>query len=196
MAVPLTVSEIANMIGVEEAIIRQTLERRDEDLTPYLHDSDASEEKTDANVSFSQPQTLLLEREGPPYLHDSDASEEEADANVSPSQYQTLLLDREGLPLLITKLAFNIPTSDIIENLACQVLHLTLVQEQKADLTSKHQELQEQNERLQHHIKELQQKVDSLESELAEQIQLREKAEVESRKGFWNIFGRRESKGS
>ena len=194
MAVPLTVSEIANMIGVEEAIIRQTLERRDEDLTPYLHDSDASRQKADTDVS-SQPQTLLLEREGPPYLHDSDASEE-ADANVSPSQSQTLLLDREGLPLLITKLAFNIPTSDIIENLACQVLHLTLVQEQKADLTSKHQELQEQNEQLQHHIKELQQKVDSLESELAEQIQLREKAEVESRKGFWNIFGRRESKGS
>ena len=163
MAVPLTVSEIANMIGVEEAIIRQTLERRDEDLTPYLHDSDASRQKADTDVS---------------------------------SQSQTLLLDREGLPLLITKLAFNIPTSDIIENLACQVLHLTLVQEQKADLTSKHQELQEQNEQLQHHIKELQQKVDSLESELAEQIQLREKAEVESRKGFWNIFGRRESKGS
>ena len=191
MAVPLTVSEIANMIGVEEAIIRQTLERRDEDLTPYLHDSDVSGEKVS-----SQPQTLLLEREGPPYLHDSDASEEEADANVSPSQSQTLLLDREGLPLLITKLAFNIPTSDIIENLACQVLHLTLVQEQNADLTSKHQELQEQNEQLERHIKELQQKVDSLESELAEQIQLREKAEVESRKGFWNLFGRRESKGS
>ena len=164
MAVPLTVSEIANMIGVEEAIIRQTLERRDEDLAPYLHEP--------------------------------DTSREEADAHVSPSQPQTLLLDREGLPLLITKLAFNIPTSDIIENLACQVLHLMLIQEQNADLTSKHQEWQEQNEQLQHHIKELQQKVDFLESELAEQIQLREKAEAESRKGFWSIFRRRESKGS
>ena len=164
MAVPLTVSEIANMIGVEEAIIRQTLERRDEDLAPYLHDP--------------------------------DTAGEEADANVSPSQSQTLFLKREGLPLLITKLAFNIPTSDIIENLASQVLHLMLVQEENADLTSKHQELQEQNEQLQHHTKELQQRVDSLESELAEQIQLREKAETESRKGFWSIFGRRESKGS
>ena len=164
MAVPLTVSEIANMIGVEEAIIRQTLERRDEDLTPYLHDSDASEEG--------------------------------ADADVSPAQSQTLLLEREGLPLLITKLAFNIPTSDIIENLACQVLHLTLVQEENADLTRKHQELQEQNEQLQHHTKGLQQRVDSLENEIAEQIQLREQAEAESRKGFWSIFGRRASKGS
>ena len=164
MTVPLTVSEIANMIGVEEAIIRQTLERRDEDLAPYLHDP--------------------------------DVSRKEVDVNVSPLQSQTLLLDREGLPLLITKLAFNIPTSDIIENLACQVLHLMLIQEQNADLTSKHQELQEQNKQLQHHIKELQQKVDSLESELAEQIQLREKVEAESRKGFWSIFGRRESKDS
>ena len=163
MAVPLTVSEIANMIGVEEAIIGQTLERRDEDLVPYLHDPGASEEAADVNAS-SQPQTLLL--------------------------------DREGLPLLITKLAFNIPTSDIIENLACQVLHLILVQEQNADLTSKHQELKKQNEQLQRHTKELQQRVDSLESELAEQIQLREKVEAESRKGFWSIFGRRESKGS
>ena len=164
MLVPLTLSEIANMIGVEEAIIQQTLERRDEDLVPYL--------------------SAL------------DALGEEADVSVSPSQPQTLLLAREGLPLLITKLAFNIPTSDIIENLASQVLHLMLVQEENADLTSKHQELQEQNEQLQHHTKQLQQRVDSLESELAEQIQLREKAEAESRKGFWSIFGRRESKGS
>ena len=164
MAAPLTVSEIANMIGVEEAIIRQTLERRDKDLVPYLHDPDASGEEADVNTSSSQPQVLLLER--------------------------------EGLPLLITKLAFNIPTSDIIENLACQVLHLTLVQEENADLTSKHQELQEQNEQLQHHTKELQQRVNALEGELAEQIQVREKAEAESRKGFWSIFGRRESKNS
>ena len=164
MAVPLTVSEIANMIGVEEAIIRQTLERRDDDLAPYLHEP--------------------------------DPSGEEADANVSPSQIQTPVLRREGLPLLITKLAFNIPTSDIIENLASQVLHLMLVQEENADLTSKHQELQEQNEQLQHHAKQLQKRVDSLENELAEQVQLREEAEAESRKGFWGIFGRRESKGS
>lgn len=164
MAAPLTVSEIANMIGVEDTIIQQTLERRDEDLAPYLHEP--------------------------------DPSGEDADANVSPSQPQTPLLGREGLPLLITKLAFNIPTADIIENLASQVLHLMLVQEENADLTSKHQELQEQNEQLQHHTKELQQRVDSLESELAQQIQLREKAEAESRKGFWSIFGRRESKDS
>lgn len=196
MAVPFTISEIANMIGVEEAIIRHTLERRDEDLAPYLRDPDDSGEESGINVSSARPQTLFLEREGAPYLHDLDASGEAADASISPSQHQTLLLAREGLPLLITKLAFNIPTSDIIENLACQVLHLILIQEQNADLTSKHQELLEQNEQLQHHTKELQQRVDALESELAAQIQLREKVETESRKGFWNVFGRRESKDS
>lgn len=164
MSTPLTLSEIANMIGVEEVIIRQTLERRDEDLVPYL-----------------------------PTL---DASGEEADANASPSQPQTLLLAREGLPLLITKLAFNIPTSDIIENLASQVLHLMLVQDENAGLTSKHQELQEQNDQLQHLIKDSQKRVEALEGELTEQIRLREEAEAASRKGFWNIFGRRESRGS
>ncbi len=164
MSTPLTLSEIANMIGVEEVIIRQTLERRDEDLAPYLSVLDASGEK--------------------------------AGANASPSQPQTLLLAREGLPLLITKLAFNIPTSDIIENLASQVLHLMLVQDENAGLTSKHQELQEQNDQLQHLIKDLQKRVEALEGELTEQIQLREEAEAASRKGFWNIFGRRESRGS
>ena len=165
MSTPLTLSEIANMIGVEEVIIQQTLERRDEDLAPYLS-------------------TL-------------NASGEEADANASPSQQpQTLHLAREGLPLLITKLAFNIPTSDIIENLASQVLHLMLVQDENAGLTSKHQELQEQNDQLQHLIKDLQKRVEALEDELTEQIQLREEAEAASRKGFWNIFGRRESRGS
>lgn len=164
MSTPLTLSEIANIIGVEEVIIRQTLERRDEDLVPYL-----------------------------PAL---DASGEEADANVSPSQPQTLHLAREGLPLLITKLAFNIPTSDIIENLASQVLHLMLVQDENAGLTSKHQELQEQNDQSQHLIKDLQKRVEALEGELTEQIQLREEAEAAARKGFWNIFGRRESRGS
>lgn len=164
MSTPLTLSEIANMIGVEEVIIRQTLERRDEDLAPYL-----------------------------PTL---DTSGEAVDANASPSQPQTLHLAREGLPLLITKLAFNIPTSDIIENLASQVLHLMLVQDENAGLTSKHQELQEQNDQLQHLIKDLQKRVEALEGELTEQIQLREEAEAASRKGFWNIFGRRESRGS
>ena len=162
MSAPLTIAEIANMIGVEEVIIRHTLERRDEDLTPYLCDPDASGEADNVTASPSQPQTPLL--------------------------------DREGLPLLITKLAFNIPTSDIIENLACQVLHLMVTQEENAGLTGKHQGLQEQNEQLQHRVKELQQRVEVLQNELTEQIQLREEAEAASRKGFWKFFERRQPK--
>ena len=145
MSVPLTLSEIANMIGVEEAIIRQTLERRDEDLVPYL--------------------SAL------------DASGEAADTSVSPSQPQTLLLAREGLPLLITKLAFNIPTSDIIENLASQVLHLMLVQEENARFDRQASRITGTKWAVSSVIvKELQQKVEALhnETELTEQIQLRE----------------------
>ena len=58
MAVPLTVSEITNMIGVEQAIIQQTLERRDEDLAPYLCDPNASTKRSGcqrfplSNVAF------------------------------------------------------------------------------------------------------------------------------------------------
>jgi hypothetical protein len=163
MPAPLTVSEIANMIGVEEVIVRHTLERRDEDLAGYLHEPKAKAERDNLNPSIPQPQTPLL--------------------------------NCEGLPLLITKLAFNIPTSDIIENLACQVLHLMLIQGENTNLTGKNHELQEQNRQSQHRIKELQQKVETLQTELTEQIQLREEAEAASRKGFWNLF-RRNPKGA
>lgn len=155
----LTVSEITNIVGVEEDIVRHTLERRDEDLTAYLH----------------EPRTN----------QSSDASTEGENVNHATSQPQTPLLHPEGLPLLITKLAFNIPTSDIIENLACQVLHLMLIQQEKTELAVKNQELQQQNEQLQQHIKELQQKAEVLQTELTEQI------EAASRRTIWNLFGRR-----
>ena len=37
MPTTVTVAEIADMIGVDDAIIRRTLDRRDDDLQPYLH---------------------------------------------------------------------------------------------------------------------------------------------------------------
>lgn len=123
----LSVSEIANIIGVEETIIRQTLKRRDADLLPYLHDQ---------------------------------ASEGEGTTSETP------LLDLEGLPQLITKLAFNISPSDIIENLACQVLHLLLVQNENNDLAAGNKALQQQNEQLQQRSEELQQTVASLRTEV------------------------------
>ena len=36
----------------------------------------------------------------------------------------------EGLPLLITKISYNIPTADIIDNLATQVHHLVSQEEE------------------------------------------------------------------
>ena len=75
----LTVSEIANIIGAEEAIIQRIFERRDEDLVAYLRD--------------------------PPNNQSATASEEEESVKTSSAQTQTPLLDLEGLPTLITKLA-------------------------------------------------------------------------------------------
>ncbi|MBI1927881.1 hypothetical protein HYR99_27030 [Candidatus Poribacteria bacterium] len=154
----LTVPEIAYMIGVEEAIIRRTLERRDENLVPYLHEP-----------SDYQPSSEV--REG-------------ANINLPISQPLTPLLDLEGLPLLITKLAFNIPTADIIENLACQVLHLMVLQEENTDLTQKNQDLQHQNEQLKHQNKNLQQHIETL------QAKLMELEEANAQKGFLDFFRR------
>ena len=160
MPTTVTVAEIADMIGVEDAIIKRTIERRDDDLQPYLREN----------------------------LEDSGQNERETDAPVS--EPATPLLDLEGLPLLITKLSFNIPTLDIIENLACQVLHLTVLREEKTDLTSKNQELQGQNEELQERINNLQHQVAELQGELTRQ------AEMLSRSWIHKLFRRPKSERS
>jgi FtsZ-binding cell division protein ZapB len=156
----ITLAEIADMIGVEDAIIRRTLDRRDDDLQPYLHEDP----------------------------EDKGQNEGETDAPVS--ELPTPLLDLEGLPLLITKLAFNIPTLDIIENLACQVLHLTVLREENTDLTIKNRELQGQNEQLQDRINDLQHQVAELQRELTRQ------AEIQSRSWVHKFFRRRKSERS
>jgi hypothetical protein len=138
----MTASEIAHMIGVEEGIIRRTLERRDVDLEPYLREPSGGAE------------------DAPP------------------------LLSLEGLPKLITKIAFNIPTSDIIENLACQVMHLTVLQQDNIELVRLNKELSQQNERLQGRVKELQQQLE------ASKIQVAALEAAQPRGWFRNIFKR------
>ena len=160
MPTTVTVAEIADLIGVENAIIKRTIERRDDDLQPYLHENPETS---------AQDQTVT-------------------DAPVS--EPATPLLDLEGLPLLITKLSFNIPTLDIIENLACQVLHLTVLREEKTDLTTKNQELQGQNEELQACINDLQHQIAELQGELTRQ------AELQSRSWIHKLFGRSKSERS
>jgi FtsZ-binding cell division protein ZapB len=137
----LNVSDIAKMIGVDEEIIKRTLERRDADLVPYLHESSD---------------------------HQSEESEQAEETWEGNPVSDTPQLSVAGLPLLITKLAFNIPILDTIENLACQVMHLTVVQTENATLTQENQELKQHNEQLQNHIDGLQQQLKDSHAKYAE----------------------------
>jgi len=64
-------------------------------------------------------------------------------------------LDLEGLPLLIKKLSFNLPTADIIENLACQVLHLTALEQNNFSLKEEVKKLSIEVDQLRHEVTEL-----------------------------------------
>lgn len=65
------------------------------------------------------------------------------------------VLDIEGLPLLIKKLSFNLPTSEIIENLACQVLHLTALEQNNLVLKEEIKHLGNEVEELRKEVAEL-----------------------------------------
>ena len=158
----LRVPDIANVIGVEEEIIRRTLERHDEDLEPYVH-----------------IEPVIISHSGEQSDPQPDDSEKEAEQSQS-----AFMLNLDGLPVLITKLAFNIPTSDLIENLACQVLHLTVLQEDNVELEGANQELRHQNEQLQHSIEKVREEVKTLQAKVAELI------EIQSRGWFRNLFER------
>ena len=54
----------------------------------------------------------------------------------------------DGLALLIKKLTYNIPTDDIIENLSCQVFHITHLRETCEKLEEENQALIAENEQL------------------------------------------------
>lgn len=58
----------------------------------------------------------------------------------------------DGLAMLIKKLAYNIPTDDIIENLSCQVFHITHLQETCDKLEAENQALIVENEQLREKI--------------------------------------------
>ena len=68
----------------------------------------------------------------------------------------------DGLALLIKKLTYNIPTDDIIENLSCQIFHITHLRETCEKLESENQALIAKNEALH---KQLQEKVESFQAE-------------------------------
>ena len=77
----------------------------------------------------------------------------------------------EGLPLLVTKVSYNIPTADIIDNLSQKVQHLVSQQEEIKNLKKTNDQLATSNEQLQGLInslttesEELQVKLDEAES--------------------------------
>ena len=62
----------------------------------------------------------------------------------------------DGLAMLIRKLAYNIPTDDIIENLSCQVFHITHLQETCDKLEAENRALIAENTQLRETIEAFQ----------------------------------------
>ena len=145
MSQRLSVPDIASIIGVEEDIITNALAREDEDLKPYLYIEPVITSHGDESI-------------------ESLFGGEKKEAKDPQTAF---MLSVDGLSILITKLAFNIPTSDLIENLACQVLHLTVLQEDIAELQRENEKLKLQNEELERRFNEVQTQVRSLEAEAA-----------------------------
>ena len=90
----------------------------------------------------------------------------------------------EGLPLLVTKVSYNIPTADIIDNLSQKVQHLVSQQEEIENLKKTNDQLATSNEQLQ----------DLINSLTAESEELQVKLdEAESNVNWRNLFRRGKS---
>lgn len=74
----------------------------------------------------------------------------------------------DGLALLIKKLTYNIPTDDIIENLSCQIFHITHLRETCEKLEEENRALIAENEQLRESIGVFQTEKENLSSELDE----------------------------
>lgn len=70
------------------------------------------------------------------------------------------VLALEGLPLLIKKLSFNLPTTEIIENLACQILHLTALEQNNLSLKEEIKHFRDEVKELRQEIAELRNKIE------------------------------------
>ena len=74
----------------------------------------------------------------------------------------------DGLALLIKKLTYNIPTDDIIDNLSCQVFHITHLRETCEKLEGENQELSVENEQLRERLEFFQTEREKLSVEVKE----------------------------
>lgn len=133
-------SNVSETIGVEEEIIKNTLERRDEDIEPYLR--------------------VVSVR---------------ADANGTTLPQLQLRID--GLAPLIKKLSYNMPTDDIIENLICQVVHLTHITDINAHLEEENQALRGENQHLRETVAALDAENDELIAKVKENQNLHTQVE-------------------
>ena len=104
-----------------------------------------------------------------PYLRVVSAPPENSRGHPKPQ----VQLRIDGLALLIKKLTYNIPTDDIIENLSCQIFHITHLRETCERLEGENKALMVENEQLQESLEAFQTeretlsaKVDELESQL------------------------------
>ena len=68
----------------------------------------------------------------------------------------------DGLALLIKKLTYNIPTDDIIENLSCQIFHITHLRETCEKLEEENQALIAENEQLRESVEVFQTEKENL----------------------------------
>ena len=81
----------------------------------------------------------------------------------------------DGLAMLIKKLTYNIPTDDIIENLSCQIFHITHLQETCDKLEVENQALIAENTQLRGTIESFQREKGALSTQVDELTnQLRE----------------------
>ncbi len=74
----------------------------------------------------------------------------------------------DGLALLIKKLTYNIPTDDIIENLSCQVFHITHLRETCEKLEAENKALIAENAQLRERIGVFQTERGNLSAEVEE----------------------------
>lgn len=116
-----------------------------------------------------------LERREPdiePYLRVVSAR-----AEGSGTTRPQLELRVDGLAPLIKKLSYNIPTDDIIENLICQVVHLTHTTEMNAILEEENQALRDENQHLRATFAALDEENDELAAKVEENQQLHAQVE-------------------
>lgn len=99
-----------------------------------------------------------------PYLRVVAAPPEEPGNKTEPQ----IELRIDGLAMLIKKLTYNIPTDDIIENLSCQIFHITHLREACDKLEEENQALVAENTQLREAVESFQVERGDLSTEVSQ----------------------------